>query len=143
VDCSLPRRRWTDTHVGVVDLPSGTEHAAGGASARPGYPTLTTLYLQLEKETEAALGLPPNVHSYALLPIGYPMGRLGQSAASLSAMSSRKTGGASLSGICSDPKYPVDCRNAPPAQRCCRPAMRLPDTLEGCSPPSRCDRDSL
>ena len=39
--------------------------------------TLTTLYLQFEKEAEAALGLPPNVHSYALLPIGYPMGRFG------------------------------------------------------------------
>jgi nitroreductase len=39
--------------------------------------TLTTVYLQFEKETEAALGLPPNVHSYALLPIGYPMGRFG------------------------------------------------------------------
>jgi len=33
--------------------------------------------LQFEKEAEAALGLPPNVHSYALLPIGYPMGRFG------------------------------------------------------------------
>jgi nitroreductase len=39
--------------------------------------TLTTLYLQFEKEAEVALGLPPNVHSYALLPIGYPMGRFG------------------------------------------------------------------
>jgi len=39
--------------------------------------TLTTLYLQFEKEAEAALRLPPNVHSYALLPIGYPMGRFG------------------------------------------------------------------
>jgi nitroreductase len=39
--------------------------------------TLTTLYLQFEKEAEATLGLPPNVHSYALLPIGYPMGRFG------------------------------------------------------------------
>jgi nitroreductase len=39
--------------------------------------TLTTLYLNFEKEAEAALGLPPNVHSYALLPIGYPMGRFG------------------------------------------------------------------
>ena len=39
--------------------------------------TLTTLYLQFEKEAEAALGLPPNVHSYALLPTGYPMGRFG------------------------------------------------------------------
>jgi hypothetical protein len=32
--------------------------------------------LALEKEAEAALGLPPDVHSYAL-PIGYPMGRFG------------------------------------------------------------------
>jgi len=39
--------------------------------------TLTTLYLHFEKEAEAALGLPPGVHSYALLPIGYPMGRFG------------------------------------------------------------------
>jgi len=39
--------------------------------------TLTTLYLQFEKEAEATLDLPPNVHSYALLPIGYPMGRFG------------------------------------------------------------------
>jgi hypothetical protein len=39
--------------------------------------TLTTLCLQLEKEAEAALGLPPGVHSYALLPIGYPIGRFG------------------------------------------------------------------
>jgi nitroreductase len=39
--------------------------------------TLTTLYLQFEKEAEVALGLPPNVHSYALLPIGFPMGRFG------------------------------------------------------------------
>jgi len=39
--------------------------------------TLTTLYLQFEKEAEVALGLPPNVHSYALLPIGYPMGQFG------------------------------------------------------------------
>lgn len=39
--------------------------------------TLTTLYLNFEREAEAALGLPPDVHSYALLPIGYPLGRLG------------------------------------------------------------------
>jgi nitroreductase len=39
--------------------------------------TLTTLYMQFEKEAEAELGLPPGVHSYALLPIGYPMGRFG------------------------------------------------------------------
>jgi len=39
--------------------------------------TLTTLYLNFEEEAEAALGLPPGVHSYALLPIGHPMGRFG------------------------------------------------------------------
>ena len=39
--------------------------------------TLTTLHLVFEKEAEAALGLPPNVHSYALLPVGYPIGRFG------------------------------------------------------------------
>jgi nitroreductase len=39
--------------------------------------TLTTLHLQFEKEVEAAPGLPPDAHSYALLPIGYPTGRFG------------------------------------------------------------------
>jgi nitroreductase len=39
--------------------------------------TLTTRHLQYEAEVEAALGLPPGVHSYAILPIGYPMGRFG------------------------------------------------------------------
>ena len=39
--------------------------------------TLTTLYLAFEKEVEAALGLPHDMHSYAILPIGYPMGRFG------------------------------------------------------------------
>ena len=39
--------------------------------------TLTTLYLTYEKEAEAALGLPADWHSYAILPIGYPTGRFG------------------------------------------------------------------
>jgi nitroreductase len=39
--------------------------------------TLTTLHLQFEKETEALLGLPSDAHSYAIVPIGYPMGRFG------------------------------------------------------------------
>jgi nitroreductase len=39
--------------------------------------TLTTRHLLYEKETEAALGLPPGVHSYAILPIGYPEGTFG------------------------------------------------------------------
>jgi nitroreductase len=39
--------------------------------------TLTTRHLLYEKDAEAALGLPPGVHSYAILPIGYPMGKFG------------------------------------------------------------------
>jgi nitroreductase len=39
--------------------------------------TLTTLYLSFEKEAEAAFGLPADWHSYAILPIGYPVGRFG------------------------------------------------------------------
>jgi nitroreductase len=39
--------------------------------------TLTTRHLLYEKEAEAALGLPEGVHSYAILPIGYPMGNFG------------------------------------------------------------------
>ncbi len=39
--------------------------------------TLTTLYLAHEREAEAAMGLPEGVHSYAIIPIGYPMGKFG------------------------------------------------------------------
>jgi nitroreductase len=39
--------------------------------------TLTTRHLVYEAEVEDILGLPPGVHSYAILPIGYPMGRFG------------------------------------------------------------------
>jgi nitroreductase len=39
--------------------------------------TLTTLYLNFAAEVEAILGLPPDAHSYALLPIGDPVGRFG------------------------------------------------------------------
>ena len=39
--------------------------------------TLTTRHLLYAKEAEAALGLPDGVHSYAILPIGWPMGKFG------------------------------------------------------------------
>jgi nitroreductase len=39
--------------------------------------TLTTLYLIYEKEAEAAMGLPEDVHSYAILPMGFPLGKFG------------------------------------------------------------------
>ena len=39
--------------------------------------TLTTLYLIHEKEAESAMGLPDGIHSYAILPLGFPMGKFG------------------------------------------------------------------
>jgi nitroreductase len=39
--------------------------------------TLTTRHLLFEEQAEKALGLPEGVHSYAILPIGYPMGNFG------------------------------------------------------------------
>ena len=34
-------------------------------------------HLLYENENEAALGLPPGVHSYAIIPIGYPLRKFG------------------------------------------------------------------
>lgn len=39
--------------------------------------SLTTRHLFFAEESEKALGLPPGVLSYAILPIGYPMGNFG------------------------------------------------------------------
>ena len=39
--------------------------------------TLTSRHLMHEKEVEEIRGLPPGVYSYAILPIGYPMGNFG------------------------------------------------------------------
>ena len=39
--------------------------------------TLTSRHLIHAKEVEEILGLPPGVYSYAILPIGYPMGNFG------------------------------------------------------------------
>jgi nitroreductase len=76
--------------VWIVPCMGGTPTRTSGSSIYPAVQnmllaaralglgaTLTTLYLNFEKEVEAALGLPPDVHSYALLPIGYPIGRFG------------------------------------------------------------------
>ena len=76
MDRPLPRRRESDADLGIVHIPGSSEHALAARALGLGA-TLTTLYLQFEKEAEAALGLPPNVHSYALMPIGYPIGRFG------------------------------------------------------------------
>jgi nitroreductase len=39
--------------------------------------TLTARHLHFEKEVETILGLPEDMHSYAIIPIGYPMGNFG------------------------------------------------------------------
>ena len=38
---------------------------------------LTTIHVFYEDEVKAILGLPPEVHTYALMPIGYPQGKFG------------------------------------------------------------------
>jgi nitroreductase len=72
--------------------------------------TLTTLYLQFEKEAEAALGLPSGVHSYALLPIGYPMGRFGPVGRVPLADVVYQDRWVSLTGIYSEPSAQCHCR---------------------------------
>jgi nitroreductase len=76
--------------VACLEDGQGTPSRSSGASIYPAVQnmllaaralglgaTLTTRHLQYEKEVEEILGLPPGVHSYAILPIGYPMGRFG------------------------------------------------------------------
>jgi len=76
--------------VACLDTGSNTPTRSSGASIYPAVQnmllaaralglgsTLTTRHLMFEAEVEAVLGLPPGVHSYAILPIGYPMGNFG------------------------------------------------------------------
>jgi nitroreductase len=76
--------------VACLDEGDSTPNRSSGASIYPAVQnmllaaralglgaTLTTRHLRYEEEVEAALGLPKGVHSYAILPIGYPMGRFG------------------------------------------------------------------
>jgi nitroreductase len=69
---SAPPTRWSGASIypAVQNMLLAARALGLGA-------TLTTRHLLYEKETEAALGLPAGVHSYAILPIGYPMGRFG------------------------------------------------------------------
>ncbi len=63
-------------HSGASIYPAAQNMLLAARALGLGY-TLTTRHLLFEKESEAALRLPPGVHSYAILPIGYPMGRFG------------------------------------------------------------------
>jgi nitroreductase len=40
--------------------------------------TLTTFHLSREAEVKALLGIPDDVHTAALIPLGYPAGRWGE-----------------------------------------------------------------
>ena len=57
--------------------------------------TLTTRHIGYAKECDEAMGIPPNYHSYAILPIGYPMGRFGPVGRGPLSKSSISTAGAS------------------------------------------------
>ena len=74
---SCPPRRSDPTRTSGSSIYLAVQNMLLAARALGLGATLTTLYLQFEKEAETAFGLPPGVHSYALLPIGYPMGRFG------------------------------------------------------------------
>ncbi len=39
--------------------------------------TITTNHIRLEREVKALLGIPEDVHTFAMMPIGYPLGRFG------------------------------------------------------------------
>jgi len=77
VDCRLPGR-WREPrpHGRLVDLSGGAEHASGDARARPRYDAYTR-HTGYGKEVDAIFGLSSGVQSYAILPIGWPMGRFG------------------------------------------------------------------
>jgi nitroreductase len=69
---SAPPTRWSGASIypAVQNMLLAARALGLGA-------TLTTRHLRHEREAEAAMGLPPGVHSYAILPIGYPLGRFG------------------------------------------------------------------
>ena len=55
--------------------------------------TLTTRHTGYGKEVDAIFGLPSGVHSYAILPIGWPVGRFGPLGRGPLGMSSFKISG--------------------------------------------------
>jgi len=69
---TAPSQRWSGASIypAVQNMLLAARALGLGA-------TLTTRHLLHEKDAEAALGLPPGVHSYAIIPIGYPMGTFG------------------------------------------------------------------
>jgi nitroreductase len=74
--------------------------------------TLTTRHTGYGKEVDASFGLPPGVHSYAILPIGWPMGKFGPLAAGRSRMSSLRTSRANPTLGCSFGRHDASGRAA-------------------------------
>ena len=63
--------------VRLVDLYPAVQNMLLTARALGLGATLTTLFLRYENAVAAVFGLPADVKCYALLPIGYPLGRFG------------------------------------------------------------------
>ena len=72
----LEGSRPTDPYIGVFDIPSGSEHAARRASTRPRSDVDDAVFAVGEGGGGRSRLAAERV-SYALLPIGYPMGRFG------------------------------------------------------------------
>jgi len=73
----LDEGRNTPTRMSGASIYPAVQNMLLAARALGLGSTLTTRHLLYAKEAEAALGLPEGVHSYAILPIGWPMGKFG------------------------------------------------------------------
>jgi hypothetical protein len=92
--------------------PAVQNMVAGGESARPRRDSDDALFAVRER-SGGALGLPPNVHSYALLPIGYLWAGSVQSAVCRWPMSSTRIAGVSLPGLGIRPLHPRKAKLRP------------------------------
>ena len=91
LDCSAETERishWLTAEVGqvlrrrgvVVGLSGGVDSSVCVALAARALglgATLTTWHLVLESEFKAVLGIPRSVHTFAVIPVGWPRGRFG------------------------------------------------------------------
>ena len=74
VPCVLGRTRTWEAGSGIYPAVQNMLLAARALGLGT---TLTTLFQYEEEDGEAMLGLPEDVRSYAILPIGYPLGNFG------------------------------------------------------------------
>jgi len=69
--------RWGPTRWSGASIYPAAQNILLAARALGLGAVLTTRHLLHEAEVDAIFGLPPNMHSYAIIPIGYPAGRFG------------------------------------------------------------------